>query len=84
MSDYIKYEVKVWSDGTKNWYLGEERHNEHGPAIEHANGNKYWCLNGKYYTKSEHKAEMVRRNNTCDGKTVTIDGKEYTLHEVKK
>ena len=110
MSDFIKYEVKVYPNGEKHWYLNGERHNEHGPAIEYANGTKYWYLNGKlhrvdgpaveyadgerswylddvYYTESEYKTEVARRHNefyTCDGKTVVIDGKEYTLHEVKK
>ena len=84
MSDYIKYEVRVYPSGHKEWYLNGERHREDGPAIEYANGDKYWYLNGKFYTESGYKAEMARRNNTCNGKTVTIDGKEYTLNEVKK
>ena len=107
MSDYIKYEVRVYSDGRKVWRLDGKRHREDGPAaewangdklwyfngklhredgpaVEWANGSKEWYLNGKRYTESKHKAEMARRNNTCDGKTVTIEGKEYTLNEVKK
>ena len=107
MSDHIKYEVKVyqcghkewylngkrhredgpaveWADGTKVWYLNGKQHREDGPAVEWADGYKAWYLNGKRYTESEHKAEMARRNNTCDGKTVVIDGKEYRLNEVKK
>jgi len=73
-----------WADGSKEWYLNGEIHREDGPAVEYANGDKSWYLNGKCYTESEHKAEMARRNNTCDGKTVVIDGKEYRLNEVKK
>ena len=107
MGNYTKYEVEVYSNGSKYWclndklhredgpafenasgdkywYLNNNLHREDGPAVEYANGNKAWWLNDKYYTESEHKAEMARRNNTCDGKTVTVDGKEYTLHEVKK
>ena len=82
MSDYIKYEVKVYPSGTKVWYLNGKQHREDGPAVEWADGYKAWYLNGKRYTESEHKAEMARRNNTCNGKTVTIDGKEYRLNEV--
>jgi hypothetical protein len=26
---------------------------------------------------------MARRNNTCSGKVVTIDGKQYELAEIK-
>ena len=108
MSDYIKYEVRVYPrrgyknwylngklhredgpafedvDGRKAWYLNGERHREDGPAVEYPCGATSWYLNGVMYCKSDYHAEMARRNNTCDGKTVTIDGKEYTLHEVKK
>ena len=47
MITYIKYEVKVYSDGTKEWYLNGELHREDGPAIELSNGTKEWYLNGK-------------------------------------
>jgi hypothetical protein len=129
MSDYIKYEVRVYSSGTKDWYLNDKRHREDGPAVEcvdgyrcwykkgrlhredgpaveHADGDKSWYLDGKKhredgpavehaggykswylegvnYSKSEHKAEMNRRNNTCNGKVVTIEGKQYELTEIK-
>ena len=85
MSDYIDYKVRVYKDGAKEWrwYLNDELHREDGPAMEYAEGEKWWYLNGKHYTESEHKAEMAKRNNTCDGKIVTIEGKEYKLTEVK-
>ena len=85
MSDCIKYEVKVYPDGSKYWYLNGKLHREDGPAVEHADGDKSWWLDGRRYTKSDHKAEVARRHNefyTCDGKTVTIDGKKYTLTAV--
>jgi hypothetical protein len=47
MTDYIEYEVKVYSNGTQYWYFDDKLHRENGPAIEYANGNKYWYLNGK-------------------------------------
>ena len=80
----IKYEVRVYSNGDKSWYLNGKLHREDGPAVEHADGYKAWYLENVEYTESEHKAEMERRNNTCNGKIVTIDGKEYELTEVKK
>ena len=73
-----------YADGTKRWYLNDELHREDGPAIEWADGGKDWYLKGNHYTESNYKAEMVKRNNTCDGKIVTIEGKEYTLTEVKR
>jgi hypothetical protein len=48
----------------------------------HTDGFKAWYLDNLWYPESEYKEEMERRNNTCDGKTVTIDGKEYILTEV--
>jgi hypothetical protein len=47
MTDYIKYEVKVYTDGYKSWWLNGKRHREDGPAIEYASGSKFWYLNGK-------------------------------------
>jgi hypothetical protein len=45
MTNYIKYEVKVYTNGDKHWYLNGKRHREDGPAIEFSNGDKYWYLN---------------------------------------
>jgi hypothetical protein len=33
--------------GDKCWYLHGNLHREDGPAIEYANGTKYWYLDGK-------------------------------------
>jgi hypothetical protein len=46
MTNYIKYEVKVYTDGRKFWYLNDGLHREDGPAVDDSNGNKYWYLNG--------------------------------------
>jgi len=43
-----EYTVKVWCDGTKEWYLNDELHREDGPAVvEYSDGTKVWYLNGK-------------------------------------
>jgi len=44
---YKTYEVKIYDDGTKEWYLNGELHREDGPAVEGSYGNKSWYLNGK-------------------------------------
>ena len=31
----IEYKVKVWSNGSKVWYLNEKQHREDGPACEY-------------------------------------------------
>tara|TARA_R110002126_G_scaffold60959_3_gene158117 strand:- start:3588 stop:3974 length:387 start_codon:yes stop_codon:yes gene_type:complete len=46
---YITYEVKVYEDGTKKWYLNDELHRIDGPAIEYSSGAKHWYLNGKLH-----------------------------------
>jgi hypothetical protein len=45
MTDYIKYEVKVYTNGDKHWYLNGKLHREDGPAVEWSNGAKFWYLN---------------------------------------
>ena len=45
MSDYKTYEVKVWADGDKQWYLNGKLHREDGPAVERSDGYKEWWLN---------------------------------------
>ena len=54
----IEYTVKVYADGSKQWWLNDKLHREDGPAVEHADGDKFWSLNGKYMTEEEHKAAM--------------------------
>jgi hypothetical protein len=47
MTNYIKYEVKVYAGGNKYWYLNGKLHREDGPAVRYSNGDKFWYLNGK-------------------------------------
>ena len=72
-----------YPDGDKRWYLDGKLHREDGPAIEWADGDEWWYLKDVKYTKSDYKAEMEKTNTTCEVKTITIEGKEYTLTEVK-
>jgi hypothetical protein len=44
------YTVKIDSYGTKEWYLNNKLHCEHGPAIECGEGgSKFWYLDGKLH-----------------------------------
>jgi hypothetical protein len=43
----IEYTVKVYSNGSKFWYLNDKLHREDGPAFEGSDGTKSWYLNGK-------------------------------------
>ena len=126
---YKKYTVFVHDSGEKEWFLGDKRHCEHGPAIEcnngtyeyylngkrhrldgsavsymnvrmewwvnnelhredgpaimYKDGREEWWLNGKPYDKDAFNEEIKRRKQpSCEGKVVTIDGKKYKLTEV--
>ena len=54
----ITYDVTVNERGTIEWRLNGLRHREDGPAIECANGNKYWYLNGELLTDAEFNNRM--------------------------
>ena len=59
MTDYIKYEVKVWDDGYIFWYLNGKLHREDGPAVEYPSGDKYWYLNGWYIDEEDFNERMA-------------------------
>ena len=44
--------IKIDSNGNKFWYKDREmkvRHREDGPAVEYADGDKEWWLNGELH-----------------------------------
>lgn len=46
----MKSTYRIYSDGTKKWTLPNGLyHREDGPAVECANGTKYWYINGYYH-----------------------------------
>jgi hypothetical protein len=49
MTNCIKYEVMVYTNGDKYWSLNGKLHREDGPAIEWANGYKSWYLNDELH-----------------------------------
>jgi hypothetical protein len=48
MTNYIKYEVRVHTSGTKAWHLNGKLHREDGPAVE-CSDYKSWWLNGQLH-----------------------------------
>jgi hypothetical protein len=60
MTNYIKYEVEVYEDGDKFWYLNGKLHREDGPAEEWAIGSKTWWLKGNIHR--ENGPAIERRN----------------------
>lgn len=69
------------ANGSKLWYLNGKCHREDGPAVEWADGTKQWYLNGKCLTEAEYNAH-AKKQPTCDGRVVEIDGKKYRLQLV--
>ena len=68
MSEPITYEVKVYTNGDKFWYLNDELHREDGPAIEWADGSKSWYLNGKGLSHSQWKKEVAKLNQSSQSR----------------
>ena len=54
----IEYTVKVYPNGTKEWYLNGQSHREDGPAIELADGYKSWWLNGQRHREDGPAIEL--------------------------
>ena len=52
-----EYKVKQYGDRIE-WYLNDKLHREDGPAIEYANGDRWWCLNGQQYSEQEFLNKM--------------------------
>ena len=57
---YKTYEVQVYNDGSKSWYLNGKLHREDGPAVEWPDGSKYWWLNNTKYTEAEWEAKVCQ------------------------
>jgi len=61
--------------GTKCSFLNGKLHNEFGPAVIHADGDREWFLDDKQYTPTEWTAEMARRKGiTVISISVKISG----------
>ena len=54
----IEYNVKVYNNGDKSWYLNDKLHCEHGPAIEWGDGSKSWWLDDKRHREDGPAIEM--------------------------
>ena len=71
------YTVKVHTNGDREWYQNGKLHRVDGPAVEYANGHKEWWINGVQLTQEEFNKQT--KKNTCEDKTVIIDGITYKL-----
>jgi len=74
--DYKTYEVRVYADGDKFWYLNRIPHREDGPAREYADGTKQWLLNGDLH-REDGPAIEYHDNYKC----WYLNGVQYTEEE---
>ena len=70
-----KIECVEYASGDKIWKVNGKFHRTDGPAIVWASGHKEWWIDDVKHTEKEFNEKM----NSCEGKTVTVDGKEYRL-----
>ena len=70
------------ADGGKEWCVNGKLHREDGPAVEYADGGKCWCVDGENLSREEFLARTKRKQASCAGKVVEVDGKKYKLVEI--
>ena len=80
----MKNGLIIDKDGSRRYYLNDLLHREGNlPAVEYADGSKQYWENGIQLTEAEAEAKRKPKSaDPCDGKIVTIDGKEYKLMAV--
>lgn len=47
-----QYQVLVYSNGDRRWYLDDLLHREDGPAFEFASGTKHYFLKGRRHREN--------------------------------
>ena len=78
------YEVTIFEDGTKYWFLNGRRHREDGPAVEFSNGSKEWYLNGKLHREDGPACEYVNGNKHWCLNGELLTEQEFNLRMNKK
>ena len=74
-----KYIVTVNTDGTKRWCNeANQLHRTDGPAVEYANGTKFWYIEGKELTQAGF-LKRTKAKASCEGREVEVDGVRYKL-----
>ena len=87
----IKYEVRVYENGTQEWSLNGRDHREDGPAYTRTDGYKAWFKDGQLHridgpaiieadgTKHWYLNGVRVTEADVMGHKITVDGKEVTL-----
>ena len=96
--DYQVYTIKVYVDGSKEWYQDNELHRIDGPAIESYDGTKKWYQNGKLHRTDGPAIKLVSGykewyqdgvkvdlpKDNCNGNIIEINGNKYKLNLVEE
>ena len=71
-----EYKVKVYGTRTEWYNLEGNYHRENGPAIEYADGDKYWYMNGKLHREDGPAIEYANGSKYwhMNGKLHRTDG----------
>ena len=75
----IEYNVKVYPNGNKAWFLNGLRHRKDGPAIEHLDGYKSWWINGLRHREDGPAIEYIN-----GVKVWALNGVQYTEEGFQK
>ena len=79
--DALKYRIEDDGFGTRRYYnTAGQLHRTNGPAIEYANGTKYWCQNSLIHRTDGPAIEWVFTNGYIN-KEWYIDDTELTEEE---
>ena len=69
-----------FADGGKEYWENDQLHRLGGlPAVEYASGYKAYYENDIQLTEAEAEAKRNPKADPCDGKLVTIEGKQHKL-----
>jgi len=69
--------LKINKDGTRYWFDSEkQRHREDGPAVEFAQGSKYWYKHGRRHRNNGPAVELINgfKEWFKEGKRHRLDG----------
>ncbi len=74
--DALRYRIEVDANGTRRYYnRAGQLHRENGPAVEYANGDKFWYQNDQchrtdgsksWYINGEHMSEAEFNQSVKD------------------
>ena len=56
------YNIKIYKNGNKCYYLNGNLHREDGPAVEYIDGQKEWYKNGKRHRQDGPAIEYAAGN----------------------